>query len=78
MKNNGCWAIKNVVLIPTEETESYYQQLNKYVFTGNFIPNENPVTVNEGDVVDPCSYAEVEKSLSSCSNGRSPNRWSYI
>ena len=51
-----------------EETESYYEQLNKYVLADNFIPNENAVILNEGDPVDPFVYAEVEKSLSFCLN----------
>ena len=54
-----------------EETESYYEQLNKYVLADNFIPNENPVILDEWDPVDPFAYAEVEKSLNSCSNGKS-------
>ena len=71
IKRNNCWPIRNVVLIPMEETESYYEQLNKYVLADNFIPNENPVILDEGDPVDPFAYAEVEKSLNSCSNGKS-------
>ena len=45
-----------------EETESYYEQLNKYVLAVKFIPNENPVILDEGDPVDPFAYTEVEKS----------------
>ena len=45
-----------------EETESYYEQLNKYVLADKFIPNENPVILDEGDPVDPFAYTEVEKS----------------
>ena len=71
IKNNSCWPIRNVVLIPMEETESYYEQLNKYVLADNFIPNENAVILNEGDPVDPFVYAEVEKSLSFCLNEKS-------
>ena len=72
IKNNGCWPIKNVVLILMEETESYYEQLNKYVIADNFIPNENPVIIDERDTIDPFSYADLKKSLSSCLNGKSP------
>ena len=62
IKRNNCWPIRNVVLLPMEETESYYEQLNKYVLADKFIPNENPVILDEGDPVDPFAYAEVEKS----------------
>ena len=55
-----------------EETESYYEQLNKYVIVDNFFTNENPVIIDEGDLVDPFSYAEVDNSISLCSNGKSP------
>ena len=44
-----------------EETESYYEQLNKYVIVDNFFPNENPVIIDERDPVDPFSYAEVDR-----------------
>ena len=51
-KNNGCWPMKNVFSIPMEETENFHEQLNKYVIDDNFIPNENPVIIDEGDPVD--------------------------
>ena len=35
-----------------EETENFHEQLNKYVIDDNFIPNENPVIIDEGDPVD--------------------------
>ena len=43
----------------------------KYVIADHFIPNENPVIIDEGDPVDSFSFIEVEKSLTLCSNGKS-------
>ena len=43
IKNNGCRPIRNVFLIPMDEAEGYYDQLNKYVIADNVITNENLV-----------------------------------
>ena len=37
IKNDGYWPQQNRVEIPMEETELYYEQLDKYVIEDNFI-----------------------------------------
>ena len=72
IKNDGYGPQQNTVEIPMEETELYYEQLDKYVIEENLIMQENSVVHDEGVPVELLIYAEVEKSLSSCSNGKSP------
>ena len=55
-----------------KETDFYYEQLRKYVIEENFIMQENSVVHDEGVPVELFTNAEVQKSLSSCSNGKSP------
>ena len=54
-----------------EETELYHEQLEKYVIEENSIMQENSVVHDEGVPVELFTYAEVQKSLSSRSNGKS-------
>ena len=72
IKNDGYWPQQNRLEIPEEETEFYYEQLNKYVIEENFIMQDNSVVHDEGVPVELFTYAEVQKPLSSCSNGKSP------
>ena len=72
IKNDGYSPQKNRVEIPMEETELYYEQLRKYVIEENFIMRENSVAHDEGVPVELLTYAEVQKSLSSSSTGKSP------
>ena len=71
IKNDGYWPQQNRVEIPMEETELYYEQLDKYVIEENFFMQENSVAHDKGVPVELLTYAEVQKSLSSCSNGKS-------
>ena len=71
IKNDGYWPQQNRVEIPMEETELYYEQLDKYVIEENFFMQENSVVHDKGVPVELLTYAEVQKSLSSCSNGKS-------
>ena len=72
IKNDGYGPQQNTVEIPMEETELYCEQLDKYVIGENLIMQENSVVHDEGVPIELLIYAEVEKSLSSCSNGKSP------
>ena len=47
IKNDGYWPQQNRVDIPTEETELYYEQLDKYVIEENLIMQENSVVMTK-------------------------------
>ena len=72
IKKYGYWPQQNIVEIPMEEPELYYEQLDKYVIEENLIMQENSVVHDEGVPVELFTYAEVKKSLRSCSIGKSP------
>ena len=72
IKNDGYGPQQNTVEIPVEETELYYEELDKYVIEENLIMQENSVAHDERVPVELLIYEEVEKSLSGCSNGKSP------
>ena len=55
-----------------EVTELYYEQLDKYAIEENLVIQENSVVHDEGVPVELFTYAEVQKSLSSCLNRKSP------
>ena len=55
-----------------EVTEIYYEQLDKYAIEENLVIQENSVVHDEVVPVELFTYAEVQKSLSSCLNGKSP------
>ena len=43
IKNDGYWPQQNRVEIPMEETELYYEQLDKYVIEGNLFMQDSVV-----------------------------------
>ena len=73
IKNDGYWPQQSRVEIPMEETKLYDEQLDKYLIEENFIMQENSVVHDEGVSVELFTHAEVQKSLSSCSNGKAPS-----
>ena len=60
IKNDGYWPQQNRVEIPTEKTELYYEQLDKYVIEENFIMQENSVFPDKGVPIELFTYAEVK------------------
>ena len=60
IKNDGYWPQQNKVEIPLEETELYYEQLDKYVIEENLIMQDNSVVHDEGVPVELFTYTEVK------------------